>query len=164
LQLPFAQSPQLLSEWQQFVCQGLATKTRANYRSAFNKLADFCRAHHLSIAACFPASEALLCGFVTWAARSLTPETIGTYLSGLRSAHIDLGLGDPLLDKLLLERTMRGIRKEKSKPQKRKLPLTVGILSASKPQLSLSTHEGRTIWAALSLGRLWHAAVGRNRA
>ena len=71
----------------------------------------------------------------------LDPETIGTYLSGLRSAHIDLGLGDPLVDKVLLERTMSGIRKAKSKPQRRKLPLTVGILSASSPKLSLNNRK-----------------------
>jgi hypothetical protein len=73
---------------------GLSTNTRRTYRTARNNYVRFCHATGISPGRQFPATSSNLCLWVDYMAAQCPPlqaKTIGVYLVGLRSLHIDLG-------------------------------------------------------------------------
>jgi len=130
----------------------LAEATRKSYATGIAKYAEFCNQAGLNLEQALPAAEPTLCAFVAWASLTLAPDTVGSYLSAIRSLHVDLGLGDPTADRLVLKRTMTGMRKLHARPVTQKLPLTVGLLDTFKSHLDLHSHDDRVLWAALCLG------------
>ncbi len=84
--------PQLDSAVQFFCAQGVAKSTRQTYNSAFKKFAEFCS----MFVSPFPVSESILCYFSSHlATKHLAPQTIKTYLAGIRHMQIVLGLPEP---------------------------------------------------------------------
>lgn len=117
----------------------LSNNTRTTYAAGVRAFQLFLimnniqRIHHSSL--CHP-SELIFMYFVTHCAHSLrlSYTTIKTYLSGIRNAYIQLGLGDPLLDSngtqlSRLQLIMRGIHKQQKTYQRPRLPITVDILN-----------------------------------
>ncbi len=84
-----------LDEAVQFYCdQGIADSTRKTYKSALQRFTDFCDLY--SIMTPFPVSESILCYYASYlAAQKLSPQTIKTYLAGIRHTQITLGLPEP---------------------------------------------------------------------
>ena len=77
-----------------FCSQGVAPSTRSTYQSALWKFAEFCSLY--SIVSPFPVSESILCYFSSYlACKTLSPQTIKTYLAGIRHMQITLGLPEP---------------------------------------------------------------------
>ena len=86
--------PQLDRTVQFFCSQGIAQSTRQTYNSALRKFAEFYAA--FEIISPFPVSESILCYFSSYlATKHLSPQTIRTYLSGIRHMQIVLGLPEP---------------------------------------------------------------------
>ena len=73
----------------------LAPATRHLYAAGQQHYTNFCRLHARPLG---PATDTTLAEFVTYLADvvHLTPTSIKTYLSAVRSLHIDRGWPDPL--------------------------------------------------------------------
>ena len=71
-----------------FFCRkGIADSTHKTYQSALHRFGSFCSLY--SIVSPFPVSEALLCYYASFlATQRLTPQTIKTYLSAIRSMQV----------------------------------------------------------------------------
>jgi hypothetical protein len=78
----------------------------------------------------FPASEQLLALWTaTLGGRGLRTMTIQSYLTGLKSLHIDLGLSTELFGNHRLQRIIRGINRFHGQPNRMEpLPITYGLL------------------------------------
>ena len=79
----------------QYFCEkGLADSTHKVYQSAIHTFTSFCSLYSITIP--FPVSEAILCYYVMYlAGQHLSPQTIKTYLAGIRHTQILLGLSEP---------------------------------------------------------------------
>ena len=140
-----------------FCSQGVAPSTQSTYQSTLRKFAEFCSLY--SIITPFPVSESILCYFSSYlACKTLSPQTIKTYLAGIRHMQIMLGLPEPRAFSSLLdyvwcnqefrERMLNG----RSSPAKIRLPITPAILRKIQEQWSARSSD-------LDILMLWAAAV-----
>ena len=101
----------------------------------------------------FPLTESMLCSFAAYMAdRSLSPQTVKTYLSSLRNVQISLGLPDPREQSSLpvLKRVQAGIQRIRlgDNPSRIRLPITPPILRQIKRYLENPSHpEKMALWA-----------------
>ena len=88
----------------------LAPATRHLYAAGQQHYTNFCRLHARPLG---PATDTTLAEFVTYLADvvHLTPTSIKTYLSAVRSLHIDRGLPDPLQAAPLTQRVLSGVKR-----------------------------------------------------
>ena len=83
----------------QFLCkEGVAASTHRTYKSALKRFTDFCSMYNVLTA--FPVSEPILCYCASFlSSHHLSPQTIKTYLAGIRYMQITLftltGLPEP---------------------------------------------------------------------
>lgn len=76
----------------QFFCdQGIADSTSKTYQSSLRKFSNVCELY--SILTPFPVSESIYASYL--ASQNLSPQTIKTYLAGIRHMLITLGLPEP---------------------------------------------------------------------
>ena len=148
---------QLDSAVHYFCEQGLAESTRRTYQSALRRFAAFCSLY--SILSPFPVSESLLCYFCSYlACQHLSPQTIKTYLAGIRHTQITLGLPDPKDFSSLprLQQVQSGIQKThalRSSPEGIRLPITPAVLH------KLHNYWNPTSSASTDIVMLWAAAT-----
>lgn len=131
---------------------GLAPSSRHSYASAQNSYYFFCK---------FQLSESHLPVTLTkltkWVAylhnRSIRPKTIKKYLSGLRSAHVDVGDQDlEVFHSPTLERMITGIKRLKGDLETReRLPISRGLLLQLVGYRDGASHADRTLKAAYCL-------------
>ena len=78
-----------------FYCsQEIAESTQKTYKAALSKFFLFYTS--FDILSLFPVSEDILCYFTAYmASQQLTPQTVKTYLAGIRHMQIMLGLSEP---------------------------------------------------------------------
>ena len=139
---------------QYFCTQGLAQSTRGTYKSALRRFYDFCAQY--SIVSPFPVSEAILCYFTTYlATQNLSPQTIKTYLAGVRHMQITLGLPEPRAFSSLprLKLVQAGIQRthaQRTRPPNVRMPITPAILRQMHAQWSPNASDADVamLWAA----------------
>ena len=137
---------------------GLAPSTKKSYQVAIKR---FCSSHNVPNP--FPLSEHLLCYFAAYlGSQDLSPQTIKSYLSGLRSLQISMGLPDPRDQSSLpmLKRAQAGIcraRAHKGTAGTRvRLPITVQVMANIKCTLFESSNpEKLVIWAIACTAFFW---------
>ena len=132
--------------------QGLSPATRAAYKSGWRRYQLFCSQHSLTP---LPVSEVQLCAFVAHLSRSVTAQTIRSYLSAIRFYQIGHNFSDPSIHTMakltyLLKAT------QKSPPRQRclrRLPMTSDILSRIHTCWSNGpiTYNKTMLWAAFCL-------------
>lgn len=123
-----------------FFCEkGVADSTHRTYTSAIRKFYSFCSLYN--IVSPFPVSESILCYFTTYlAGQNLCPQTIKTYLAGVRHMQVTLGLPEPRAFsslprlKLVQAGVARTHKDRITKPLRVRLPITPAILRAMKEQ------------------------------
>ena len=82
--------------------EGLAPSPHRTYTAAMRQFHKFCT--QFNVHSPFPVTEYLLCCYASFLAnRSLTPQTINSYLSAVRNMQITLGLPDPEREILLAD-------------------------------------------------------------
>ena len=150
---------QLDTTVQYFCTKGVAESTFKTYQSALRRFAAFCSLY--SILSPFPVSEALLCYFSSYlACQHISPQTIKTYLSGIRHTQITLGLPDPRDFSSLprLHQVQAGIQRTyalRSVPERIRLPITPSILRQIYAHWNATTDSVQPdvimLWAAASL-------------
>ena len=82
-----------------------------------------------------PASKGTLIYFASYLARTVRHSTIKLYLAAVRNLHITAGYHDPLKDKLLLHKVLRGILRYQGEQRIRRQLVTPQVLSAIRPVL-----------------------------
>ena len=109
----------------QYYCQhALAPATRQLYTTGQRHFHNFCRLHARPLG---PADDAFLAEFVAYLAdvAKITPTSIKTYLSALRSLHIDRGWPDPLQSAPLTQRVLAGVKRVHGlHPRRQRLPVS----------------------------------------
>ena len=70
-----------------------------------------------------------VCLFVTWAGSRIRPESIRTYICGIRDAHLAQGLGDPTQG-VMTRRALKELMARHSRPTKLRLSITTPVLRA----------------------------------
>ena len=132
--------------------------TWSAYRTALNKLISFSAetGHQTN----FPLSENTILAFAAWVlSTGVAALTLETYLSGIRMAHLTLGLKPPQLRTPLVTAVLQG-KKNKDNMKKRaghpstRLPITPDLLKLMKLDLAKSDKKGtdkKMIWAAATI-------------
>lgn len=96
-----------------------------------------------------PASEAAVLHWISVLAGRVQPKTIKSYLSHLRSLHVDLGLDFHITESPVVQRVIRGIKKVHGEKAKRdRLPITLAILRLFLQQLSPETNSTHCVLTA----------------
>ncbi|XP_065195776.1 uncharacterized protein LOC135827177 [Sycon ciliatum] len=104
----------------------IAPNTRRTYSTGESRYSAYCQ---LCLWKPFPATDYQLSCFAAFLARSVRPCTISVYLSAVRNAQIEQGLGDPLEDAWLLKRVVKGIgRCHGTAVITPRLPITMPVL------------------------------------
>ena len=125
-----------LDETVRYFCEkGIAPSTSKTYQSALRKFYGFCA--NYSIISPFPVSESMLCYYSSHlACQGLSPQTIKTYLAGIRHMQVTLGLPEPRAYSSLprLRLVQAGIQRSYSQqtpaPSRVRLPITPAVLRA----------------------------------
>ena len=144
----------------QFFCQhGIANSTQKTYKSALRRFTNFCEM--FNVLSPFPVSEAILCYFASFLAnQKLSPQTIKTYLAGIRHMQITLGLPEPREFSSLprLRLVQAGIQRVHAQvataPTRIRLPITPTVLRQIQDFWSRKSHGDPDIimlWAAATL-------------
>ena len=142
-----------------FCDKGVADSTHKTYQSALRRFATFCSLY--SIISPFPVSESLLCYFSSYlACQNLSPQTIKTYLAGIRHTQITLGLPDPKEFSSLsrLKQVQAGIQRThvlRLNTSRIRLPITPAVLHQLRAHWNQTKAEPCTdaimLWAAATL-------------
>ena len=147
-----------------YLWRGLAQSTRRSYETPRRSFIRFCtlsgRRH--SSGSCLPATGRWLIEWITSLAGRVKVKTIKQYLSGLRSYHVDLGLPVVAFSDELLERVMRGIKRDHAEPDRReRTPLTRDHLLRILRKLHLPSYTSHTLKAAFTLAFAGFLRVGK---
>ena len=129
---------------------GVAESTRRTYKSGVTAFIHFCSRFNITP---FPATSLTLQYFCAERSQCISYKTLKVYLAAIRLMHIEQGLSDPTTDELL-HLVCRGIHRQQTTPERKRLPITIDILKTLKSQLRLSNypaHEQRMLWSAFTL-------------
>jgi hypothetical protein len=98
-----------------------------------------------------PATEDLLCLWVTDLARRVSFAAIKNYLFAVRSLHVDVGLPSPLGGPRL-DRICRGVRREQvGRVTRKRLPITTELLDRMRTLIDPASVDQCCLMAAFSL-------------
>ena len=133
--------------------QGLAGSSMKTYQSGANWFIKYCHSNSLQ---CFPVTEVVLCGFVSYLAdEGLKHRSIKTYLSGVRYHQIKKGLPDPFKVASMprVEYVMKGHQVKVGTATRTRLPITPSLLRKFKEARSPRGAERdiKLMWAACCL-------------
>ena len=129
----------------------LAPASQRAYSSAQTIFTQFCSV--IGVPA-FPASEQVLILFIADLSQKLTHDTIRSYLSAIRHAHLRRGWQDPLEGKTRLELALKGTKRRCPRGKDTRLPITPPILEEIGQSLvrNASKYDQLLIWAACCIG------------
>lgn len=136
---------QLLNEAAVFKRKAYSENTKSTYRSHLNAYMRFCLYFDRVPV---PADQMTLKTYVAFLARSIKPCNINNYLNIIRILHSEAGLENPLAKNWELDLIKRGIARQLGSPPSQKLPITVPILKAIRPQLNLELPSDLAFWSA----------------
>lgn len=90
--------------------------------------------------------------FCTHLADRLHHSSIKVYLSAVRSLHIDYGFADPIVNRLQLQRLLRGIKRHQGSNLPQRQPVTADLMSVLHKSLEFTNPDNVMLWAACCLG------------
>ena len=137
-----------------YLTNGLAPSTRQVYASAQRQFLDFCSQDtpFEPSQPLLPASEQTLMRFCTHLADRLHHSSIKVYLSAVRSLHIDYGFPDPIVNRLQLQRLLRGIKRHQGPNLPQHQPVTADLMSVLHKSLDFVSTDSVMLWTAYFLG------------
>ena len=115
---------------------GVAKSTRRTYQSGLTAYTSFCSRFNITP---LPATPLTLQYFCADKSQSISYKTLKVYLAAIRLMHIEQGFPDPTMDQTL-HLVCKGIRRQQSTPERKRLPITIDILKALKGQLQWKNH------------------------
>ena len=136
----------------------MAKSTWSSYRTALNKLDQYAEETGNNIT--FPTSNETILSFTAWLLdKGVGASTVNTYLSGLRMAHMTLGLEPQNLHTNLVNQVLQGkqnlenLDKVNNKNPTR-LPMTITLMRILRKELKLtklSETDRKAVWAVATL-------------
>ena len=125
---------------------GLSPNTRSGYNSAINSYTLFCASHGTKT---WPASEPVLIEWVTGRVfgsaapkqGQIQPKTVESYLSALKSYHVDRNLSTDVFSSLRIKRILSGARSLFPQIKKERLPITKDILEKITSVVPISIED-----------------------
>lgn len=129
---------------------GLAPKTRLSYETVKKSYVSWCVGFTKRP---FPATVDSITGWICFLAdQKLLPKTIKSYLTGLRSAHVDMGYNIEVFHDPIILRVRDGIRRRRGEPgTKERMPITRDILIKLLASFDQRSLQGATIHASFCL-------------
>lgn len=117
---------------------GLSAGTRRSYKAAIQSYEHYCGLHGLTT---WPASEKSLGRWIATRAfgsvdkfqGQIKPNTIQSYISALRSYHVDHGWPTAVFKSPTLDRLIQGARSLFQGPRRERLPITQELLTTVTP-------------------------------
>ena len=133
----------------------LSWNTNRTYNSGEKRFIQFCLMNRLLSPSgdILPASEGTLIYFASYLARTVRHSTIKLYLAAVRNLHIRSGFSDPVVNRPLLKKVVRGILRYQGSPRTLRQPVTPRVLLSIRPVLEsqLSPRDFSMVWAAFTL-------------
>ena len=121
--------------------------TNRTYESAIRCYVRFCKTYDYKV---LPVNEDVVLQYVAYLSlKKLQASTVKVYYSAIRVYSIKNGYGSPMDSFLRLKMAMRSIEIN-SRPQNKKLPITIELLSKIRSNM-LNTYNDVLLAAALSL-------------
>ena len=128
-------------QYAQLLWAGLSPGTRRSYRAAVQSYEHYCGLHMI---VAWPASEESLGRWIATRAFGSTdryqgqikPDTLQSYVSALRSYHVDHGLATSVFRSPRLDRLIQGARSLFPGPRRERLPITRELLTTVTPNRS----------------------------
>lgn len=96
--------------------------------------------------------DLLLAIFVAWASLRVKPESVRTYLCGIRNAHLATGRPDPTTPGVLTRRALKEIQVRNGTAVLVRLSITTPLLKVLLLAIGTGSHNCRCLRAAVSLG------------
>ncbi|XP_078344470.1 uncharacterized protein LOC144630064 [Oculina patagonica] len=150
----FADDP-LRDEVLTYAHWALSRNTNRTYNSGEKRFIQFCLMNRLisPLGDILPASEGTLIYFASYLARTVRHSTVKLYLAAVRNLHIRSGFSDPVLERPLLKKVLRGILRYQGSPRTLRQPVTPRVLLSIRPVLQsrLSLRDFSMVWAAFTL-------------
>ena len=96
----------------------MSRNTNRTYNSGEKRFTQFCLKNRLlsPTSNILPASEGTLIYFTSYLARTVRHSTIKLYLVAVHNLHIRSGFSDPVVDRPLLKKVLRGILSYQGSP------------------------------------------------
>ena len=136
----------------------LAKSTWSSYRTSLNKLDQYAEETGNSIA--FPTSKDTVLSFTAWLlSKGVGTSTVNTYLSGLRQAHMTMGMEPPNLHTNLVNQVLQGKQNLENldrvnKKNPCRLPMTIILMRILRKELKtarLNDMDRGAVWAVATL-------------
>ena len=140
----------------------IAPSTRRNRSQVCHPYESFCRKHGYTT---FPTSIKPLTHWTAIVMRTAKPDTAKSYISTIRSIHIEKGITPSIFNDPRIDLVIRGGKRMYGEGTKRiRLPLTASILHRILPQLR-ATEQDINVKAALLCGvcrlfTMWRIYMG----
>ena len=131
--------------------------TSSNLRTQFRAYLSFC-VYFRRVA--LPADLKTIATYAQFLSRSVTPQTVRNYLSGVKFLHILLGLDYPFTESFILRLVLRGISRLNPHVPRRARPVTPNILRAIAAQVDPSSSLHLAVYACALLSFFLMARVG----
>lgn len=149
----FPDSSTLTAQFHHLLAHGLAVNTHRSYGSAVRTYEAFARNYNLLNwdGSPFPASEEALLLFIAYLSTSVQFGTIKSYLSAVRSFHIDAGFHISQFSSHRLKRVRAGARRLSVHSERLRLPVTASILFDIFRTLNLRDYNDSLYWSACCL-------------
>jgi hypothetical protein len=136
---------------QNILAHSLSDNTRASYVSAVNHISKFYQKMGSNLV--FPISPDTLCLWMADSIDKLSYSSIRHYLHGIATTQMELGHRNPLNQSPLLWRMFKAIKRIQGEQTVRKrLPITVKILSQIDPQFDVTKQSDLCMRAAMWFG------------
>ena len=121
-----------------------APGTVKNLWCQWKKFKEFSRKTGLKIS---PLSDHLVCLYIQYlSAEFKSPDSVRTYVSGLRTIYKMLGIFFPPPESIEIKLTVRGMSRVKQHVPHKAAPVTVELLKDMRNLLDLSSPHGATFW------------------
>ena len=135
---------QLQEEIFHFRSHTFSASTKATYRTHRNCYLRFC--HRMGYPP-LPAQPDHLCQYAAFLARSLSANSIPSYLNIISLLHKEFNLPNPLSHNWPLQSLLTGIKRVKGQPPSQKLPITPDLLLHIQTMLNFRSSFDASFWA-----------------
>ncbi len=138
-----------------YLSNSLASNTKKSYSAGEKQFLNFCFGFKLhELGPILPASEAVLCYFAVFLAKSVKHATIKSYLFAVKHLHLENSFNLDLGKCLRLQYVLRGIKRYQGKSSKIRRPITIDHLKLFfhllQPNIT-GNFDSIMLWAAICL-------------
>ena len=145
----------LQTEAQRYEGAALSDNTKGTYSTGAKAFITFCV--YFACLGCMapllPATDETLILFITFSSWFVRPDSIKTYINGIRQLHLQRGYEwKPVAQRHRVAATLQGVRRFWAKPSKSVMPITLKNLADMAKLLNFKDLNSLSLWAAILVG------------